>query len=341
MRAAVFLAIYSLCLFLSLVSRAQDVQARGEALLKRAREVSDIRGAKAPGFRLTATFTFVDKNLAQEAGTFTEVWVSDSRWRRETVVKDLHRVEVAGPTRRWLLEGGDDYPDRAARVATEMQFLPDGNEIFNFESIKDHPEKDPPYECAITKRGPHQEASGFCFDKKTGILIESAFPELRASKIGEPLRPVEHTCSYNSFRRFGNLWFPREMECLEDGHKEITLHVAELSAESSPDPGLFLPPPGALELANCRGMLVPPKAISGPEARLPSVTSTPSRVLLWLIVDTKGHPQNVKVINDGGQKDRNRMAVETARAWRFNPARCDGEPVPFPAKLELDFHFVH
>ena len=87
--------------------------------------------------------------------------------------------------------------------------------------------------------------------------------------------------------------------------------------------------------------LIPPTAISSPEPRLPSVTSTPSRIFLSLIVDTKGHPQNVKVVDNSGEKSRNRAAIETARAWRFKPATCDGEPVPSLLKLELDFRFVH
>ena len=338
---ATYLTLHSLCLGLTLLSQAQNVQTRAEVMLKRARELSDIRASNAPGFRLTATFTFSGKDLAQEEGVFTEVWVSSSRSRRETVVKNLHRVEVVGTTRRWLLEGSDDFPDRAARVATEIQLFPASGAKFDFASINDHPEKDPPYECAVTKHGSHQEAAGFCFDKKTGILIESAFPELRPSKLADPLRPVEHTCSYSSFKRFGDFWFPREMECWEDGHKEISLQVTELSAESSPDPSLFVPPAGAVELANCRGTLVDPKAVSTPEPLLPSVTSTPSRVFLWLIVDTKGHPQNVKVINGAEEKGRNDAAIGTARSWRFKPATCDGEPVPFPLRIEMAFRFVH
>jgi TonB family protein len=336
-----FLMMHLLCLVLTTLCGAQDVQERAEAMLKRGRELSDIRSSNAPSFRLTATFSFAGKDLTQEEGTFTEVWVSSSRSRRETIVKNLHRVEVVGPTRLWLLDGGDDFPERAARVATEMQLLPASGTQFNFASINDHPEKDPPYDCAVTKHGSHQEASGFCFDKRTGILIESAFPELRPSKLADPLRPVEHTCSYSSFKRFGNFWFPREMECWEDGHQEISLQVTELSAESSPDPSLFVPPAGAVELANCLGALVPPKAISTPEPLLPSVTSTPSRVFLSLIVDTKGHPQNVKVINGTEEKGRNGAAIGTARSWRFKPATCDGEPVPFPLRIELAFRFVH
>jgi protein TonB len=333
--------MHLLCVGLTSLSWAQDIQARAEALLKRAREQSDIRASNAPGFRLTATFSFVGKDLAQEEGTYTEIWASNSRSRREIAVKDLHRVEVVGPTRRWLLEGGDDFPDRAARVANAIEYLPAREASFDFETINDHPEKDPPYECATTKHGSHQEVSGFCFDKKTGILIETAFPELRPSKLADPLRPVEHTCSYGAFKRFGNFWFPREMDCSEDGHKVISIQVTELSLESSPDPSLFVPPASAVELANCRGTLIPPTAISSPEPRLPSVTSIPSRIFLSLIVDTKGHPQNVKVVDNSGEKSRNRAAIETARAWRFKPATCDGEPVPSPLKLELDFRFVH
>ena len=86
------------------LAHKSEIQLRAEALMQKARKLSDIRAKNAPAFRLKATFSFVGKNLENEQGTYTEIWVSDSRWRREIVLGDLHRLEIL-PS----LEGG--HPD--------------------------------------------------------------------------------------------------------------------------------------------------------------------------------------------------------------------------------------
>jgi len=319
------------------ISVAQDVQTRAEAMLKRAHELGDIRSPNAPPFRLTATFSIVGKDLTTVQGSYTEVWVSDTRWRHETVVNKLHRVEVVGSTRRWQLDGGDSFPERAARVGLELQFLPPAAAQFTFASIDDHSDKDPPYECAVSKRGAHLELDAFCFDKKSGILIETAVPELRPTKLAETIRPVEHTCSYGSFKRFRNFLFPREVECEEDGHKEISIKITSLVEEPSPDPALFTPPEGAMEDVNCHGVLVPPKSVMIPPPGRPRPSQEPTKIFVKLTVDVKGHPQDPKVVESSGNKGKDRTAIETVQAWRFQPATCDGEPVPSSTIVILEF----
>src|SRR5277367_4778453 len=76
---------------------APDIQKRADALLEKARQLSNIRSPNAPAFRLKATFSFTGRDLETVEGTYTEVWISRSQWRREILVKDFHRIEVAGP----------------------------------------------------------------------------------------------------------------------------------------------------------------------------------------------------------------------------------------------------
>jgi len=52
---------------------------------------------------------------------------------------------------------------------------------------------------------------------------------------------------YGVFRKFNTFWFPREMACLQDKHCQIEAKVENISAESSPDPSLLVPPFGAEE----------------------------------------------------------------------------------------------
>ena len=50
-------------------SSGQDIQTRADALLSKARQLSDIRSPDAPPFRLKATFSFTGKDLGTVQGT--------------------------------------------------------------------------------------------------------------------------------------------------------------------------------------------------------------------------------------------------------------------------------
>jgi TonB family protein len=311
--------------------QAQDVQQRAETLLDKARQLSDIRSPNAPAFRLKATFSFVGKNLETAQGTYTEVWVSNSQWRRETIVNDWHRIEVGGPTRLWLLDSAGDFPEPAAQLPGVLAIFPSSLMSLAFDSISDHPELDPPAECAVTRPDSRQQRSAFCFDKRTGLPLERILPELR------PKNAVVDSCDYGSFQRMGSFLFPREIACFEDRHRKLDAKVTELDPEPKPDPALFTPPQGAIELGRCPVKPDPPRATPHFNPRFPSgVQTQSSQVTLSLVVDTKGKPQDVKVVGSGGT-EFDQAAISAVRDWRFKPGICRGEPMPMPILVQVDF----
>jgi TonB family protein len=309
-----------------------EIQMRAESLMNRARHLSDIRAKNAPAFRLKATFSFVGKDLENKQGTYTEVWVSDSQWRRETTINDLVRVEVGTPNRIWKLDNSKEFPETAARLPALMEIFP-YNQPFHFERIEENTTQQIAGECAVTSPGPHKEKQAFCFDKKSGAILETVSPEIR------PISSVAYSCVYGKFRKFGDSWFPREMACFEDQHRKIEGQVVDLSAEPSPDAALFNPPAGARELGRCAGTSVPPVQTLSPQPGFPSGGySEDSTVALSLIVDTHGKPQDLKVSQSAG-KDFDNQAMTTVQKWRFKPATCDGDPMPM--EITLDVHFSH
>jgi TonB family protein len=311
---------------------AQDVQQRAEALLDKARQLSDIRSPNAPGFRLKATFSFVGKNLDSVQGTYTEVWVSKSQWRRETVVNDQRRIEVGGPSRLWQLDSTADFPEQAASFPRVVDIFPSQSASLAFDSISDHSEVDPPTECAISKPNNRQLKSAFCFDKVSGLLVAKIFPGVR------PTNAVEESCNYGSFQKIGDRRFPREMMCFEDRHRKLDAKVIELSFEPSPDPALFTPPRAAIELGQCAGKTVPPHAIDSPSPQTPfGSQGQSSQVTLSVVVDTNGKPQNVKVVNSAGAHS-DEAALRAMRNWRFKPATCGGEPMPMMIEIQFAFY---
>jgi periplasmic protein TonB len=59
-------------------------------------------------------------------------------------------------------------------------------------------------------------------------------------------------------------------------------------------------------------------------------------VVLWLIVDPNGHPQNVKVARSLGM-GLDQKAIEAVRQWKFEPAMKDGRPVAVQINVEVNF----
>jgi TonB family protein len=60
-------------------------------------------------------------------------------------------------------------------------------------------------------------------------------------------------------------------------------------------------------------------------------------VVVGLIVDAKGLPQNIHVVRALGM-GLDEKAVEAVRQYRFKPAMFKGHPVPVSLNLEVDFH---
>ena len=307
-------------------AQKSDVQICAEGLIERARHLSDIRSPKSPGFRLKASFSFTGKDLEAAHGTYTEIWISDSQWRRETVVNDSHRVEVGTSNRIWRLDTSQGFPDPAARLPDLMNIFPSASSTFEFESIIDTTDQKIAEQCATTKPGSRQEKYKFCFDQKSGALLAKLSPEIR------PKNMTDYSCFYGIFRKFGDYWFPREMACLENTHRTLEAKVEDLSVEPSPEVALFKPPPGALEL--CSTKPVNPTVLSSVG---PSISSNSERlVILRVSVDAKGKPQDMTVSESGG-KGLDEAALEAVGKWRFKPATCNGEPIP--GQLNIRFSF--
>ncbi len=59
-------------------------------------------------------------------------------------------------------------------------------------------------------------------------------------------------------------------------------------------------------------------------------------VVLWLIVDADGLPQQIKVQRSLGM-GLDEEAVRAVKQWRFQPAIKDGKPVPVMINVQVNF----
>jgi hypothetical protein len=317
---------------LSASAFAQDVQARTPArsraktLLERAREIEDIRAPDAPPFRLRAAFFFAGKDFDAVEGTYTETWLSSSRWRQETVVGDLQEIAVGGSGKHWVLFS-DGFPPRADRASAILTFIPPVSLYLDFASVKKLAGRDLTAECAYTRPDKHQFRSVFCFDEETGFLLQKVFPVARPGNV------VSFSCAYSSFQNFQKYLFPREVSCFEGQHKAISARVVELSASSALSPDFFDPPGGAVEIPECSGKLVRPYLVSSAFAFALNPDTT-AHVPVWFMVNVKDQPENIRALTRL-DKDSYQKAIDAVHALSFEHGTCNGRPMAMPVSMQV------
>jgi hypothetical protein len=304
-----------------------DVQARAAAMLERARRLEDIRSPGAPPFRLTATFSFTGDDLEPVHGTYSEIWVSNSKWRQETVVGNLHSVAVGGTGKHWI-QFADGFPIQAERVPILMAFLPPASLPLRFDKISEVTRRDLAAECAYTKFNAEKSRSAFCFDKKSGVLLQRGLPQLRLRSV------VAFGCEYGSFRAFGQYVFPREVACFEDQHKSIRAEVVELNSQPMVEAALFEPPPGAVEIPECTGKVLAPFLVT---RGFTTPNWDPDRVRwlpVWFLVDAKGNVQHLRLLRSA-DKTSYQDAMNVIQGWSFVAGKCNGKPMAMPYTAEV------
>jgi hypothetical protein len=308
----------------------QEPQARADALLQHARELTNIRSSGSPSFHLKATFSLPGKDLETLQGTYTEWWVSATQWRREITIGDMRQIEVSGQGKYWIIFP-DGYPHQAEKLPPLVAVLPPVSQTFDFVEVSEHTNAGLVADCAYTKPVIPGLQSSLCFEKSSGLLMQEVSPEKRQDNI------VRYSCGFRTFRRFGDRLFPRDLTCFEDRHKTITVAVTDLSFEPNPDPVLFGPVPGAPEIPQCSGKVAYPNQVRWGLTMTPTPDQIPGHVPMvkvWLVVDTKGEPQDIRIMDipREGWADALLKGIQT---WRYVPGTCDGKPMSMLLTAEV------
>ncbi len=240
------------------------------SMVERARQLSDIRAEGSPPFRLTLNFKVTIDGGTSLEGTYKEIWASRDKWRRETSIGDLRRIEVSADQQRWLLESTTQISEPARNLpsltaVSRLQpgiWLPDKIENRKvgevvLRCIKAAPEVPVISMLGNTRNNGHEDKSPVvCFDPNGGAVAAEIDPRAGTS------------CLFSNYQKFGEREFARSYQCAKDGRTILDGRIVELVVDASPDPASFTLAGGIKEKTNCADTVRPPMPVYQPTPSL-------------------------------------------------------------------------
>jgi hypothetical protein len=194
---------------------ASKKDAEAAALLEHAKQLSDIRAEGAPAFRLKLSFKVIKEDGSALQGAYTEVWVSKSQWRRETVLGDFRRTQVAAGKKLWRLDSTTAVPEHIGDISTLSAIGRFQPERWKPGRIEDREIEGLSVRCLETNPDPRGLRSSLCFDKSSGTLAAQVKPLEMETRI------AEQACFFSDYQKFGSRVLATSYECAEDKHPRL------------------------------------------------------------------------------------------------------------------------
>jgi len=308
-------------------SFADQKNDEAKALVQRAMSISAIREEGSPPFRIEAKVKITQEDGSVAEGTYTEIWVSNSQWRRETILGEFRRTQVVAGRKIWTSDSSSTVPESLASVLAMFDPWLWFANPWKADKFEDQQVDGKTARCFRTKREPWGAAE-LCFEGGTGALAARIVPV--HSKTGN----VDGLCVYRSYQPLGDRLVPTSYSCFEDKKLRQQAEVVELTLHPPVDDSLFAALPDGKESVHCPTRVQPPTMIHSVE---PPVAGKNGIVTLALVVGVDGRPHDLKVANslDSASDD---AALEAVREWRFKPATCEGQPMEAKIAVEIDIH---
>ena len=267
----------------------------------------------ASPFRLVATLEVLDQG-AWVAGTYVLIWSSSSQWREEVRFPGHEETEGMAGAVRWR--------QRPTRYRPRLPWL-----LTSVVRSDRFPPKDPE-EFRQTKARKGKPALACvgeaCVDALTG--------EPRSQEI------YGVTVSFDAPARFPLRSWPATYRARESGREIGRAKIETLAPLASTDETTFLPPREAVQVPAC-GAPAAPRARHKPFP--PYTESLVARhvegaVQLRATVAADGTVQDAEV-SRASHRDLAKLALETVRTWRYDPAKCGDRAVPVEMWVQVDW----
>ena len=315
----------------SLSIAKNDRQQQAEAYLARAHELSDIRCAACPPFRLKTRVQFYRRDQTTstvEIGSYVLVWQSKLRWREELNFPNTHSVRWGLEGKLWREDSFEYPPLRVVQledlVSFPVRLLPLDGVMLNILPKKST--KGGSLPC-VEKQIHRTSIGAQCFDSVSGALTQEA------GSYGD--------YEYADLLTAGAKSFPRNLRALEEGKVAVQIDVEEIRTGTLLEDALFIPSGKAVSEPVCDGgaRIELAKLIRMDRPSYPAAAraaGVQGIVGGFGVVGPDGKLHGLEIVHSLSP-EVDAAALAAWRQWEYRPTFCQGLPTLVPTHLETTF----
>ena len=324
---------------------APDSQQRGLALLARASLIGDLRSVDSPPFRLRARVRVSNPGTVALDGEYALSFAAPDRWSVRLAFPGHAESRGAWEGMQWRKRDNVERPYRFEEtfrlldIGSHLGLAPEATirEVLERNVGARHqlcatitPAKEIWQRVGNWGAQPPDPARlgdssyDLCFDGDTGMLVEARY---------EPPLP---RLTFEGVVTLSNKAFPNTLRCWEGDDVAVEASVVELAPADAEDLGAATPPTGAESWPACAEP-VPPRLVERPAAPRALRALGQRRLRTATFFAEVGRDGVLNGLTPLGpiapaHADLVRAALA---AWRYQPATCNGVPVPMVLYLTV------
>jgi TonB family protein len=319
--------VFLLLIYTNTILASDKAEQEGKELVKQAEAKVNIFAL--PSFEMKASVRIDNKGKPLE-GSYQLLWNGPAQWREEISFPGYSEVQVAGKGVVSLKRSTDVIPLRIDQLHSALGYgaAPHPSSFVHVEpgpgetikKIHDRKINGSKVACVeIVDQENHTRE--VCIDKPTGTLVRD--------------RPF---LDRETIAIAGKL-FPRFLSYVEEGKSVAEIQVTELKTTEQLPSGIFEPPSGAVSKPGCMNptsfRLVNRVMPKYPDAERQSHVE--GKVAIYALIAKDGVPQQLRIVS-GSTPGLNKASLDAVQLWRYEPAKCDDNPIDVETVLTVNYH---
>jgi TonB family protein len=288
----------------------------------------DLRSDNAKPFQLDVDFRA--QSLVPENGHLTLKWAGKDRWVQVVNLAQFQETRVHKGDRTWSSRTLEFTPLRVAELEGLIGIFASVPEKY-LKGSKQKQINGLEASCLTFRPDTKLDTSGtkreVCLDPATStVLLDEERTDLNDRKK-----------EFFDYKPFRDHRYPTVMKLWENGSLLLTATVVAVT-EASFDEHLFDPPAGATSRQVCDNTILP-VPIKTPDPAYPPGASRAGiggTATVSLTVEPDGSVDHIHLLGSVG-REIDEAVQEQLRKWRFKPAMCGNQPVPYDAQVKVNF----
>lgn len=301
-------------------------QQEAEALLAKARELSDIRCQGCPPFRLKARVRLFEGVAMPVDGTYVLYWASPGKWREDLRMPDYNEIRLGLGDEIQEKRPTRFRPGPLAWLLTHLDIGGRLNELARskIKNVKEWQVQRGLLVCTDYQQERMRYLQRRCFLRDKGLLLHEESPP--------------EAYEYDEYTPFVGKLFPWKMARYVGGTLTDEMQITELVVSPEWEAGLFDPMTGSDVHETCRNPDAP-REVRGEFPSLPDNLMGDFTVTIEYVVGVDGLPRDVVV--HAADPRIETFVLKGFSKSRFIPAKCKGVPIETQRVAEMKIHHEH